>query len=96
MKISVYQVVLCILILAILFCVAIVFITVYKNNFAPKNTCLEEIAREYCEEQGFYFDGIGWFIYWQFHCKEDLRKSGYGTLDFFEEEIKDCKEVNKK
>ncbi len=66
-------------------------IFVYKNNFAKEIPCLEEIARDYCEEKGFYFERILFWIRWAFYCEEDLRQSSYHQYKFLEGEIEECK-----
>ncbi len=64
---------------------------IYKNNFSPEIPCLEEIAEDYCESEGFYFDEISLDFGWGFWCKENPRQTGFTRYNFLEDEIEGCK-----
>ena len=66
-------------------------VMIYKNNFFPEIPCLEEIAEDYCEEQGLYFDEISLDFGWGFWCIENLRQTGFTRYKFLEDEIEGCK-----
>ena len=72
---------------------AIIFATflIYKCNFANEIPCLEEMAENYCEDNGVNFDKIYWGFRWRFSCKENSRQIDTLNFLFLEEEVEECK-----
>jgi len=61
------------------------------KQFVPSdNECLEEIAGDYCEDNGMVFGKI--YVGKTFTCKEDERAVMFKTYKFMEDEIKECEE----
>ncbi len=55
-----------------------------------QNDCLEEVAEDYCEDNGLEFGGI--HILNKFSCREDERSIDFKIYNFLEDEIEECKD----
>lgn len=57
--------------------------------FPINNDCLEEVAEDYCEDNGMIFGNI----YGRgFTCKEDERSFTFKAYKFLDDEIEECKD----
>ena len=81
-----------IFIIWIFLCLSFLGFIIYKNYFDQEIPCLEEIARDYCESEGFSLGVTFWNLRRrQFSCKRDLRIDDSFHFNFLEEEIEWCK-----
>lgn len=77
-------------IITIAICIAIFFIVLnYVQMPQDEHDCLEEIAEDYCIDNGLVFDGM-WF-YQRFTCAGDERSIKVELYKFLEDEIEECK-----
>jgi len=70
------------------------------NEIKMDDSCLEEIAKDYCSEKGFIYKGLIYSKFWQdivelkcewqFSCYENNRSLDEKEFRFTEEEIKRC------
>lgn len=64
---------------------------IYKLYKIEHNDCLEEIARNYCEDNNMSYESHSLGIRSPyFSCKEDERKIGSEQFTFLEEEVEEC------
>lgn len=68
--------------------VGIAFIFGITKMSEEQYDCLEEIAENYCEDNGMEFNGV--LLLPQFSCKEDERAIKFEIYNFLEDEIKEC------
>ncbi len=73
--------------------VGIAFIFGITSMSDEQYDCLEEIAEDYCEDNGMEFDSIFYGIN-RFSCKEDERAIGFKIYRFLEDEAEDCEEAD--
>jgi len=71
--------------------VGIAFIFGITKMSDEQYDCLEEIAEDYCEDNGMEFERV--LIFNQFSCKEDERAIGFEIYKFLEDEVEDCGEL---
>ena len=66
---------------------------IYYNYLSLEVPCLEEVAENYCENEGFPFDRIVWSnLRWHFYCKENPREiNSIKDYNFLKEELEGCK-----
>ena len=79
-----------------LICIAILlvgisFIVGITKMSDEQYDCLEEIAENYCEDNGMEFERV--LLLNQFSCKEDERAIGFEIYNFLEDEVEDCEEL---
>ena len=64
----------------------------YKSiTFDENNNCLITIAKDYCSDNGLYYDSIYWSSGAGFSCKVYQRRSySLERFEFLDKEIKRC------
>jgi len=64
---------------------------IIKNNEVKDNDCLKDIAINYCEEQGMFYDKLWYdFTNSKFSCLESERSDSSLIFKFTKEEVEEC------
>jgi hypothetical protein len=79
-----------VIILLLAFMGFLLFVTI-KNIQVRNNDCLKEIAINYCEEQGMFYDKLWYdFTNSKFSCLERERGINSLLFKFTKEEVEEC------
>ncbi len=81
----------------VLVLIGFVVFTGYTSIKADSNDCLVKIAKDYCLDNGLFYEDIFWMGEYQFSCGGNPRqRSSLENFNFLEEELERCKNENKR